>query len=207
MASARASLLRRFIDAYAGKKAKLADSALRNRAGQFVRYGKADWSFAGLNITLPPSAGDWSKFNMTNLEGDKTYPVVTTTILATNSDLTGRGAPRCCWLQPCANPPSMVLHAPCRWGKRMLAWDRMLQAGCHGCVSGIGHVLFWARSSCERGLPSPQTSTLNTLLWAARRGEGCCAEGGLRVPVRACRPGRRPLVRTVRAESPGEARP
>ena len=84
-------LLRRFIDAYAGKKAKLADAALRNRAGQFVRYGKADWSFAGLNISLPASSGDWSKFNMTDLEGSSTYPIVTTTILATNSDLTGRG--------------------------------------------------------------------------------------------------------------------
>ena len=57
-----------------------------------MRYGKADWSFAGLNITLPPSASDWSKFNMTDLEGASTYPVVTTIILATNSDLTGRGA-------------------------------------------------------------------------------------------------------------------
>ena len=29
---------------------------------------------------------------MTDLEGAATYPAVTTTILATNSDLTGRGA-------------------------------------------------------------------------------------------------------------------
>ena len=54
--------LRRFTDAYAGKKAKLADAALRNRAGQYVRYARADWSFAGLNVTIPPPSGDWSRF-------------------------------------------------------------------------------------------------------------------------------------------------
>ena len=81
----------RYSDAYAGKKAKLADAAVRNRAGKFLRYSKADWGFAGADIVAPPSSADWSKFNLTNLGGDKTYPIVTTTLIFTNSDLTGRG--------------------------------------------------------------------------------------------------------------------
>ncbi|BDA50526.1 probable phosphate-binding protein PstS 2 [Coccomyxa sp. Obi] len=79
-----------YIDAYAGKKAKLPDAALQNDAGKFLRYSKANWTFPGVNITIPAPTADWSKFNLTNLPGDKTYPVVTTSILLTNNDLTGR---------------------------------------------------------------------------------------------------------------------
>ena len=89
---------RRFSDAYAGKKAKLADAAVRNRAGRFIRYSKADWTFAGLDIPIPAPDADWSRFNLTDLEGDKAYPIVTTTIIVTDSDLTGRGSRR---LKPC----------------------------------------------------------------------------------------------------------
>ena len=81
----------RYTDAYAGKKAKLPDAALQNEAGKFVRYSKANWTFPGVNITIPAATADWSKFNLTNLPGEKTYPVVTTSILLTNNDLTGRG--------------------------------------------------------------------------------------------------------------------
>lgn len=56
-----------------------------------MRYSKANWTFPGVNITIPAPTADWSKFNLTNLPGDKTYPVVTTSILLTNNDLTGRG--------------------------------------------------------------------------------------------------------------------
>lgn len=93
----------RYTDAYAGKKAKLLDVAVRNAAGKFLRYSKADWTFPGVNITIPAATADWSKFNLTNLPGDKTYPIVTTSILITNNDLTGRGEwillyllPACC---------------------------------------------------------------------------------------------------------------
>ncbi|KAK9917387.1 hypothetical protein WJX75_003825 [Coccomyxa subellipsoidea] len=79
-----------YTDAYAAKKAKLPDAALRNEAGKFVRYSKADWTFPGINVSIPAATADWSKFNLTNLPGDKTYPVVTTSILVTNNDLTGR---------------------------------------------------------------------------------------------------------------------
>ena len=81
----------RYTDAYAGKKAKLPDAALQNEAGKFIRYSKADWTFPGVNISIPAATADWSKFNLTNLPGEKTYPVVTTSILLTNNDLTGRG--------------------------------------------------------------------------------------------------------------------
>ena len=83
----------RYTDAYAAKKAKLPDAALRNEAGKFIRYSKADWKFPGVNISIPAPTADWSKFNLTNLPGEKTYPVVTTSILVTNNDLTGRGEP------------------------------------------------------------------------------------------------------------------
>jgi hypothetical protein len=83
--------MRRFSDAYAGKKAKLYDAAVRNAAGKFIRYSKADWTFPGVEISIPAGGADWSKFNLTNLPGEKTYPIVTTTILFTNVDLTGRG--------------------------------------------------------------------------------------------------------------------
>ena len=43
------------MDAYARKKAKLQDAALLNRAGRYVRYLKADWTFEGINITTPHS--------------------------------------------------------------------------------------------------------------------------------------------------------
>ncbi|EIE20592.1 periplasmic binding protein-like II [Coccomyxa subellipsoidea C-169] len=79
-----------YTDAYAGKKAKLPDAALQNEAGKFIRYSKADWTFPGVNISIPAATADWSKFNLTNLPGEKTYPVVTTSILLTNNDLTGR---------------------------------------------------------------------------------------------------------------------
>lgn len=64
---------------------------MRNAAGKFIRYSKADWTFPGVNITIPAGGADWSAFNLTNLPGEKTYPIVTTSILVTNLDLTGRG--------------------------------------------------------------------------------------------------------------------
>ena len=80
------------MDAYAGKKAKLDDAALLNKAGSFVRYSKADWTFQGLNITTPPSASDgWAAFNITNLPGAKTYPVSTIALIFCSQDLTERG--------------------------------------------------------------------------------------------------------------------
>lgn len=80
------------MDAYAGKKAKLQDAALLNKAGRFVRYSKADWSFDGINITTPPSDSDgWAAFNITDLPGAKTYPVATVSQIFCSQDLTERG--------------------------------------------------------------------------------------------------------------------
>lgn len=80
------------MDAYAGRKAKLQDAALLNKAGKFVRYSKADWSFDGINITTPPSDSDgWATFNITDLPGAKTYPVATVSQIFCSQDLTERG--------------------------------------------------------------------------------------------------------------------
>ena len=82
-----------FVDAYAGKKAKLADAALLNQAGKFLRYSKADWTFKGINITTPPSDSDgWASFNITDLPGAMTYPVATISLISCSQDLTARGA-------------------------------------------------------------------------------------------------------------------
>ena len=84
----------RFVDAYTGKKAKLADAALLNQAGKFLRYSKADWTFKGLNITTPASDSDgWASFNITDLPGAATYPVATMSIMFCNQDLSERGRP------------------------------------------------------------------------------------------------------------------
>ena len=87
-------LLCRFVDALAGKKAKLADAALLNQAGKFIRYSKGDWTFKGINITTPPSNSDgWASFNITNLPGAATYPVATVSLIFANQDLSERGKP------------------------------------------------------------------------------------------------------------------
>ncbi|CAL5229312.1 g12616 [Coccomyxa viridis] len=82
-----------FVDALAGKKAKLADAALLNQAGKFIRYSKGDWTFKGINITTPPSNSDgWASFNITNLPGAATYPVATVSLIFANQDLSEREA-------------------------------------------------------------------------------------------------------------------
>lgn len=89
-------LLCRFVDAFAGKKAKLADAALLNQAGKFIRYFKADWTFKGLNITTPPSNSDaWASFNITDLPGATSYPAATISLIFCNEDLTERGRFHC----------------------------------------------------------------------------------------------------------------
>ena len=84
---------------------------MRNSAGKFIRYSKADWTFTSLDIPIPPVDGDWSRFNLTDLEGEKTYPIVTTTIIATDSDLTGRGMHCALSLCTCMGSPGANHHA------------------------------------------------------------------------------------------------
>ena len=90
----RSSICCRFADAYAGKKAKLQDAALLNRAGKFIRYSKADWTFPGINITTPPgNSSDWAGFNITDLPGPKTYPVSTISLIFASQEMIESGEP------------------------------------------------------------------------------------------------------------------
>ena len=90
----RCSICCRFADAYAGKKAKLQDAALLNRAGKFMRYSKADWTFSGINITTPPgNSSAWAGFNITDLPGPKIYPVSTVSLIFASQEMVESGEP------------------------------------------------------------------------------------------------------------------
>ena len=86
---------RRFSDAYAGKKAKLVDAQLQNKNGTWLKYSNADYNFTNLDndtITWPASPDlDWSKFNIVNLGGNRTWPVPTAAFAASNIDLRDKG--------------------------------------------------------------------------------------------------------------------
>lgn len=80
-----------FSDAYAGKRAKLYDAQLRNKNGTWLKYSNANWTFTDLGgdeIKWPSSPDqDWSKFNIVNLNGNRTWPLPTAAFAATNIDL------------------------------------------------------------------------------------------------------------------------
>jgi hypothetical protein len=83
-----------FVDAYAGKKAKLQDAALLNRAGKFMRFSRADWTFPGIILTTPPgNSSAWAGFNITDLPGGKTYPVSTVSLIFASQEMVESGKP------------------------------------------------------------------------------------------------------------------
>ena len=85
----------RFTDAYAGKKAKLTDAALQNKNKDWVKYSNAWWNFTSLGndtISWPASPADnWANFSLINLGGNKTYPIPTAAMAASNTDLRDKG--------------------------------------------------------------------------------------------------------------------
>ena len=87
----------RVLDGYAGKSAKLNDSALQtaSNTSAFLRYSRADMTLTDLGgappIVLPAPDADWGNFSLINLPGKNTFPVITTAMGVTGSDLSQLG--------------------------------------------------------------------------------------------------------------------
>lgn len=85
------------LDVYSGKSAKLNDTALQtaSNTSAYLRYSKADYNLTDLGdappLVLPGPADDWSNFTLVNLPGKNTFPVITTAMIVTASDLSQLG--------------------------------------------------------------------------------------------------------------------
>ena len=92
---------RRFLDAYAGKSAYLPSAGLENRARRtqfpklkFVKYNASADPLAAIGasvITMPQPTADWGNFSLVDLDGNLTYPMLTTAMVASAKDLSGKG--------------------------------------------------------------------------------------------------------------------
>ena len=124
----------RVLDVYSGKTAKLNDTALQtaSNTSAYLRYSKADYNLTNLGgetLVLPAPAADWSNFSLINLGGNATFPVITTAMIISASDLSQLGVPPCsaahicCQaLQFCPIPGVWVL--PCVVCMALLACSR-----------------------------------------------------------------------------------
>lgn len=88
----------RVLDVYTGKQNKLNDSALQTASNSsvYLRYSKADYNLTSLDgeqLTLPDPAADWGNFSLINLPGKASFPVITTAIIVSGSDLSQLGQP------------------------------------------------------------------------------------------------------------------
>lgn len=85
------------LDVYTGKTAKLNDTALQTaqNVSAFLRYSKGDYNLtdpAIPPIVLPEPQADWGNFSLINLPGKATFPVITTAMIVSGSDLSQLGA-------------------------------------------------------------------------------------------------------------------
>ena len=89
---------RRVLDVYTGKTAKLNDTALQTavNTSSYLRYSKADYNLTDIApsppIVCPAPNADWSNFSLVNLGGQKTFPIITTAMIVSGSDLSQLGA-------------------------------------------------------------------------------------------------------------------
>ena len=90
-------LLCSVLDINSGKSAKLNDTALQtaSNSSNYLRYSKADFNLTDLGdsppLVLPEPAADWGNFSLINLPGKNTFPVITTAMIVTASDLSQLG--------------------------------------------------------------------------------------------------------------------
>ena len=94
-------VLCRVLDVYTGKTAKLNDTALQTaqNVSAFLRYSKGDYNLtdpAIPPIVLPEPQADWGNFSLINLPGKATFPVITTAMIVSGSDLSQLGE-HCCF--------------------------------------------------------------------------------------------------------------
>ena len=92
---------RRFLDAYAGKSAYLPSAGLENRARRtqfpnlrFAKYNASADPLAAIGasiITVPQPTADWGNYSLVDLDGNLTYPLLTTAMVASAKDLSGKG--------------------------------------------------------------------------------------------------------------------
>ena len=124
----------RFLDAYAGKTVYLPVAALENRARRtefpklkFVKYNITVNPLADIGasvITVPDPSADWGNFTLVDLDGNTTYPMLTTACVASAKDLVPRSNQGAAQKQVCS---SMLSSPPL---SRAAWWARAHASAC-----------------------------------------------------------------------------